>query len=998
MPTSVANPNDTSAQSITKYIPQLLTAIENEKTHIEDAFQAQICLGWLHWHLNEPALAAGRLPKNIANDLAQFDGPNKKPAEWTRVSALKASYVKGSSLSKGGSIAEGLETFESGLPVYASSSPKQRQWPEARIWAEIFLTGFCMLSSQAIKLRIISPAEPESLIAFRAWGAFCDTQNSTALGGRAPQADVSRRQVWKEYYTTLSYLLQHGLAFPPTHPTGPQSQPLTRSQQRSELKLVESKYEAILLKEVQFPTADSYSPEIEGFLEVVVQNWGVLCSGNWKDSDLGEGGVEGVSRSVLDILYQAATKTFHSTPILRHLFSVHIALAEFDLAFKAFDTYMDIVKTARARIEQTGNPEPGLDSDEVILKTGSECIKALCRYGSFQGAEKAKDVGQFFEDWLNKFHPVRSEDEKMKSVESGENVAKGRTVGPKIIALAWRCIGISHAQWARLTFDASSRADIQLKAIKCFRRSLLPEYESSTNVETLFALGTILAERRDISTAVEVVKLGLLPPTSKNRSNTEGSYVGEFARERSLIPLWHLMALLLSARQEFSMALRSCEGAFEQFKDPRNLFGEDSFTNRNNDLEEKYLSKQYGIVDEMDDFEKQNALEVKMTQLMLIEVIEGPEVAVNASGELLSLYTRLFGDPSKEVAHMLPSNPPPPPPSSSGTMRSLKGSIFGRSVRKSLPATASKETLPSHQRSNTIQTTASHIAGAPSIQVTSENGHDARHSHLTKGHRLEKARAAENVLQKKPSGTLRKRSASMGQRNLTVETGPKAHEVDSEEFFTPPGNTEEHSQWLDPGQRASQVGLAISPDNTSIDDEQDEMSDRPHRQTEKDIDLDLEQSLDHRLPSLSPYSSSTSPVTRFPPSQQRHRRAAILVRVWLLIAAFYRRAELYEDAKGSIEEAQKLVKGVDMDISNDQAKGLKTAHTGWGGGKSLGALWADVVAEVSSFASILLEHPLTLYPAWCSGCCPVVTIHCPWIVRKRFDTLCRSPCCNYWPV
>ena len=956
VPDSAANRHDATTQPtqpITKYIPQLLAAIENEKIHTEDVFQAQVCLGWLHWHLGEPALAAGRLPKNIGHDLAQLDGPNKKSAEWTKVCALKASFVKGSSLARTGAVAEGLESFESGLPIFAAASPTQMQWLEVRIWTENFLTGFCMLSSQAVKLRIISPVEPESLVAFRAWGAFCESQSAANLGGRAPQAEVSRGQVWKEYYTTLSTLLQQGLPFPPTHPTGPQSQTPSRSQQRSELKLVESKYEAILLSEVQFPKADQFNQEVEAFLEIVMQNWSILCSGSWKDSDLGDGGAGAVSRGVLDILYRAAAKTFHSTPILRHLFSVHLALAEFDLAFKAFDTYMDIVKTARARITQTGEPEPGLDDDETILKTGSECIKALCRYGSRQGAEKAKAIGQFFEDWLTQFQPALSENGKSKAVENGVAADRGTIIAPTIIALAWRCIGISYAQWARLTFDAPSRADIQLKAIKCFRRSLLPEYESTANVETVFALGTLLAERRDLTTAVEVVKFGLLPSSAKGQPDALGPHAGQFARERSLIPLWHLMALLLSARQEFTMAVRSCEGAFEQFKDPRNLFGEENFNHPDDHFDEKFLPRHNGIVDEMDDFEKQNALEVKLTQLKLIEVLEGPEVAVNASGELLSLYNRLFGDPSKDVATRLASDnqPPPPPSSSSGTMKSLKGSIFGRSVRKSLSA-APKENLGTHQRSNTIQTVASQVA--PSIQVTGENGKEARHPHLTKSQRLEKQKGGESGLQKKPSGTLRQGAAIVGQRNLTIETGPRAEEVDAEEFFTPPGDSEEHSQWLDPGQRASQVGLAISPDNTSLEDSQ-AVGSNPAPPKSKHIEQEgyyAEKAPDNPLPNLSSYSSSTSPVTRFPRSQQRQRRAAILVKVWLLISGFYRRAELYDDARGSIEEAHKLVQSVDTEISNDNTGSLSTAHPGWSGGKSVKGLWADIYAEVSDIISI----------------------------------------------
>lgn len=956
---------------------------------MEDAFQAQVCLGWLHWHLGEPALAAGRLPKNIGHAVAQLNGPNMESAEWTKVCALKASCVKGSSLAKTGAVAEGLESFESGLRILASASPKQKQWKEMRNWTEAFLTGFCMLSSQAMKSRIISPLEPESLAAFRAWGAFCASQGSTSVEGRALEIEVPRRHIWKEYYCTLSDLLQQGLSFPPPHTASDQTQPLSRSQQRAELKLVESKYESILLSEMQFPMADEYNHEIEAFLEIAMLNWRVLCGGSWAESDLGEGGAAAVSRGVLDFLYRAATKTFHSTPILRHLFSVHVALAEFDLAYKAFDTYMDLVKTAKNRIEQTGEPEPGLDDDETVLKTASECIKALCRYGSRQGAEKAKDIGQYFEDWLNIYHPTSFEKGKRKAVEDDDVKAKRTIISSKTLALIWRCIGISHAQWARLTFDASSRSDIQLRAIHCFRKSLLPEYESTTNVETLFALGTILAERRELAAAVEVVKFGLLPSSSKGQSDASVPHAGQFARERSLIPLWHLMALLLSARQEFLMAIRSCEGAFEQFKDPRNLFGDEKFNHRSEYLDEKSAPNRYGIVDDMDDFEKQNVIEVKLTQLALIEVLEGPEVAVNSSGELLSLYSRLLGDPLRDTVPPVASNPQlaAPPSSSSGTMRSLKGSIFGRSVRKSLPAVASRENLGSHQRSNTIQTVSTQVA--PAIQVTNESGKEANHTHLAKGQRPERQKVGESTLPKETSGTIRQRAASMGQRNMIIETGPTAQVVDGEEFFTPPGDSEEHSHWLDPGQRASQVGLAISPDNTSVEDSQESNPDQapPKSQqivqkegTFKPTSSDPEKTQDNRVSNATLYSSSTNPVTRFSGFQPRQRRVAILVKVWLLISGFYRRAEMYGDARGAIEEAHKLVQSVDIEISGDNTRSFSKAHTGWGGGKSVRELWADVCAEVSTITSCLSGHTITFYLAWCSCSQRIITLCCTRIL------------------
>jgi hypothetical protein len=962
-PSTATTATSSSSSGISRFIPLLLEAIEKERTFVEDEFQAQVCLGWIHWQLGEPALATARLPRNIEGEFSQLDGTNKESAQWTKVCALKASYIKGSSQGRCGAVAEALETFESAMPILLSVSPAQKQGKELRSWIELLLTGFCMLSSHAIKLKISSILETETLSAFRAWAKFWERQAPAPAGGRALQAEVSRREVWKEYYITLSDLLQLELPFSTTSLTAAYAETSTRLQQRAELKRVEARYETLLLNEVQFPRADEASEEVEAFVEIVMQNWRILCGSSWKEQDLGEGGAEAVSKGVLDILYRAATKTFHSTAILRHLFTVHLAVAEFDLAFKAFDTYLDIVKKGKARIEKTGEEEAGLDDDETVLRAASECMKALCRYGSRQGVEKAKDLGHFFEDWLDKHHPVEQRNGTGQLIEDGNSSGLQTTIAPMTFAMAWRCIGICHAQWARLTFDAASRSDIQLRAIKCLRKSLLPQYESMTDVETLFALGTILAERRELAAAIEVVKTALLPRSITVHSNGLGPHVKRFARERSLIPLWHLMALLLSARQDFMTAARSCEGAFEQFKDPKNLFGEADLHGgfRSDHLNEKASSQTQGVVDDMDDFEKESVLEVKMTQLALIEALEGPEVAVNASDELLSLYTRLFGDPQKSsVPSIKPSTALTiPPKSSAGTIRSIGGSIFGRSgrsVRKSNTAQSGyneKGTLPRPQTTQTMASTT-----APTIQVTNANGSTEKQK-STKDrppHHHEKLqKRSGSISREKSIGSARTRSTSTGRvrRSASVgnsSQGQTATIVDGERFFTAL-DTEHQDDLSSEGKKHSHLGAGSSTKHSRQSPPSKPLPPKSQQMSHKEPPLKPAHpnpavAQDSRLPHVSPYSSSTNPVTRFPKGQEKRRRTAILVKVWLLISGFYRRASMYEDAKGAVVEAQKLVQGVEADVSKDTTGNVSLDHPGWGGGKSVGELWGDVFSEV----------------------------------------------------
>ncbi|RAL60140.1 hypothetical protein DID88_000765 [Monilinia fructigena] len=843
-PTSSTRPSTAGSTSsgLSKYIPPLLEAIANERQHVEDDFQARVCIGWIHWYIGEYAQAASSLPASIEAEFSQLDGTNKESNEWTKVCALKASFIKGDSQRRTGNVTEALETFDSALPILASisstSQPAGRN--EFNSWIEELLAGSCMLSSHAIKTNTSLILETETLSAFRAWARFWEWA-PTKPSGRTLNAGVSRRQVWKEYYITLSDMLQQQAPFPTTALTTAYPESSSKLQHRAELRRVEVRYEELLLSEVQFPKAEEPSEEVEAFVEQVMQNWRILCGNTWEEHELGEGGAEAVSRGVLDILYNAATKTFHSTPILRHLFTVHVAVAEFDLAFKAFDTYLEIVKRGKARVEKTGELEHGLDDDETVLKTAAECIRALCRYGSKQGAEKANELGHFFEEWLSKHHPLDQRNGNDRLLENGTSIALSTLISPKTFAMVWRSIGIGYAQWARFTFDAASRGNIQLKAIKCFRQALLPEYESTTDI----------------------------------------------------------------LRQQYD----SVKESLINLEIQKNLYGDSnldgSFRSDHLNLNEKSMERNRGLVDEMDDIEKENLLEVKMTQLSLTEVLEGSEVAVNCSDELLSLYTRLFGDPCKEAAPTVVQNTTLiPPKTSAGTIRTMKGSIFGRSLNRAMR----KDVVAPMEHSTNFQrpeATHSMVHRAPTIQVTHDNGVAGRHHH----EKLHKKSISRNPSQGPDRSAGVERTQTDGAAAETDAVDGEDHLEKSSKPLPPTSQQLEHDE---PALKSPNSNHAVAPDN--------------------------------RLP-ITPYSLSQSPTTRFSKDSERRRRISTLVKVWLLIAGFYRRATMYEDAKGAIEEAHKLVHGLEIDILNDPTGLASFDHPGWGDGKSVAELWGDVFSE-----------------------------------------------------
>lgn len=87
--------DSTSTPHLPELIPALLTTIENNDGNAQELLQAQVCLGWIHWTLNEPSLAAARLPKdfNLTVDTLTSDGQSLSP--WTEVCLVKGCYLKG---------------------------------------------------------------------------------------------------------------------------------------------------------------------------------------------------------------------------------------------------------------------------------------------------------------------------------------------------------------------------------------------------------------------------------------------------------------------------------------------------------------------------------------------------------------------------------------------------------------------------------------------------------------------------------------------------------------------------------------------------------------------------------------------------------------------------------------------------------------------------------------------------------------------------------------
>ncbi|KAI0099678.1 hypothetical protein GGR51DRAFT_564923 [Nemania sp. FL0031] len=930
-----------------RLLPRLLEAVDTEKTYPQDRFQARVCLGWVHWTVGEYDHVAHQLPTDQEQELLQLDKPDGV-SEWTRVCALKAIYLKAYCLSRDNRTVEALGVFQGALASLSHVWNGKKGRAQLQFWAELLLTEYCMLQAQALERGEKSLEDDGSLAPFRSWAKYWEvtkTQGAPLVGGHGFRGAVPRRRVWNEYYAAISNILQQDLPFPTSYTGNVTSASSSRNQLQMELKKVETAYESLLLSETTFPRADEEREEVENFVAAVMRNWNVSVGRDWHEHDIGPGGKDGLSRGVLDILYRAATKTFHSTAILRYLFTVHLAVAEFDLAFHAFDSYMEIVKKGKARVDKTGHPEPSLDDDATVLTTASQAIIALCKYGSRDAAEIARDLGTELEEMLQKLRPpLPNTGSSIPTVdeENGNGVVLHPRVPARVYALSWQAIGLSQAHWSRVTFDASVRIDLQTKAIRSLQKSLSPETGNPTDIRSLFTLSLLLAEQRELTAAIDIVKAALL---SNKRTAEHIGGIGPYWREISLIPLWHLLALLLSARQDYTMAARACEAAFEQFNDPEVLFGSQTLQGsfRSEHLNEAEArtdrAHPHGLVDDMDDLEKQAVIEVKMTQLALLELLEGPEVAVNASQELLVLYTRLFGPMQFKPLAVVSKPSSEVPKSSAGTLRSIRGSIFGNKSDKGANQPRRRNTVNSEKSSvpsERPQTVGNHASMTPTIEITKGNGSTGEPPRSTRPTSV-RGRQPESVRR----NSLKKRDGSAHQQRAHSSSGVLREPVgiDGEPYPTADGApaTTQLRSWSSMSSTTSQQSFSKGRGLLRFDS-----SVSSNKGSINGSDLPA-------LYSLS--SPSPLPVIRFPEDQLERQRRTLLVKVWIMIASFYRGSKMYSDARDAIREAKKLVDDLEVEISKDVSGSVTPRNPGWGGKICLEELVGDVQAEMGLLAA-----------------------------------------------
>ncbi len=642
-------------------------------------------------------------------------------------------------------------------------------------------------------------------------------------------------------------------------------------------------------------------------------------------------------------------------------------MAEFDIATEALDSYFQILVKGKARVEKSGEPEIGLDDDETSLATAAAGIYVLCTYGRRKAVERALGVAHFIDNWLQKFHPTSSPKPVVSANDVPEDlvdqpITSKPPVSGKALALGYHALGISQSCWARLTYETASRPDLQAKAIVNFRNALDPEFGDEHNVEFLYSLASVLAETRDIDGAIAATKKAL--SVSSRGLNANRVSATDFAgdsvedeldmepdRRGVLLRCWHLLALLLSARQNFATAIASCEAALELYGGKAILYG---------GLKLLDSLKNLGWS------ERKNILEVKMTQLALAEVVDGPEEAVNASGELLGLYTKLFKSPDKPLEGALS---PPSTANGTSTPRSFRASVFGLPSRKNTvrAENATSSSLLSSEAPG-------HATEAPTISVTSDTASPLQdsnhHSHFFGRHESKKLHKRNS---RKSMGSIQRSRATSPARTSTADGSrkrislglPTRHRHNDHTSGDGQGDSFDHDR---ANYASDEVGVAISHDMPSLSSSPGAASD-PTNSLQSIPSATA--NMDKRNPNTYPvvpkppsqrqrpqpidlHKFAPLPEPNFSPSDQSRHTLTLLTKIWLLIASLYRKASMPTDAQGALSEATTHVQSIETMISRHEGSSAENFATpGYGGVKSCGELWADVLAEQAALHTSL---------------------------------------------
>lgn len=870
----------------------------------EDVFQARTTAAWIKLLLNDYEGALSTLPsEEELTTIKPGEG-----SEYVRVALLKSIVVRGLCLEEvyPQDLGQALAVYRSATRIPA---PSVGGYPEWRSWNEKALGRFALVGFKCWDSSGEEVDEYTVLYAFRSYHKHITAISSFPVG---QGKELERGRVYGKYLSYISQLLASNHTsgdnrqsmYTPT--TNRQSTATTigvvgntvvgglgvsREELKDEIRNITATYQSYFLAHISFPKADEVNTELLEFVDQVFSNWVAMGS---TPEDAGR---------VVETMYAAAGKSFHSPRILRYLFFCLVSRGEFEEGRKALDTYLELCGRIKERMAK-GSIEKDVDPDEVVLRTAGEGVRVLVKY--LNSGKRAMEIAMRMEEWVEEWGVTTDGETNALTTTNGDTPSPRSVVSAEVMAQVYRAMGRAHGSWARQTVEAGQRGDLQSAAISYFKQAL---EEDAEDVESMGELAMVLAETREIDEAISTTKQALQTletlRSSEEASPSTPETAEALAREyrRLAVPLWHHLALLLTASEEWENALRVTDAIFELIEptDPSVLSVE----------------------------EVTAIVEAKITQIAILETVDGPDAALGVTDDLLRLYSTLTQ--SSNLQEHLQQAQVEKRQQMDTQLRALeleeekaskrplsRYSRFSRSTRKRnssataltssnntdspRPVTAGSSTANSRSRSGTVTTE------APAIQITDPTGENKSSSSS------KKATRANSV----SGGTIRRgKSMSSMRGGYADETDvPAVPKINTDVTSggsvggTPTTQRTHIASLVKGAGPVAPVILNSGPPSTEVVNgtSNTDGAVEPHHHHHHHHHTHQTQ------PPPPPPSSKPRqfPLSSRPPPPTLKREAEInthlstLRRIWLFISGIYLHAHLYEESLQAIDEAAKL--------------------------------------------------------------------------------------------
>lgn len=562
---------------------------------------------------------------------------------------------------------------------------------------------------------------------------------------------------------------------------------------------------------------------------------------------------------------------------MRFLFFLHLSLGELNLALRSLEQYFELVSAGKARSASSDDIQSGSDDEATALLTAARGLKALCHHGTQDDFERYYELWKTLDSW---YLEARSEHRKRPKSEDTKMM-------DKVLIYVGNSLFLCMAAWAEHADDEAVRDSQFDMALTNIETALQFPLRDEDHVELLYASARIEASMNEPSKALSTIKkaidVGLGPGRLKRQ------HITPRVRHR-ILKCWHLAALLLSADSQYARAADSCNAAWE-------LYG-------GRDL--LYSSPEaFKSVPGLQMFEKIHVIEMGITNMLLIENLDGGEFAIASSKWLLTIYANAFESHEKNELpsfDWFPSSPSSPAPSTTHTHRSLRGSILG------LPKGFRKTTPTGRIEPSKLRKQHSHKS-----LPTSSDQPSSSHS---------QPRYAEQ--QRTPP------SRDQGQNFM--------HREDFSPDDIGVAMTQDTSRAPSSKARAAKP----APLSISVPTAADKLNRRDPRKRAIPPQTGFSPPASPTSPAWMPSSDLMEP--NYPLAEQLRFQQALECDIWLNLATIYRHSGMKRDADEAIHEAEELVAAFQRSIaSTDGSSAANFDNPGPGGLPSSGWLKASVL-------------------------------------------------------